>query len=145
MRSVAVTVALLVAVAFGFPAHAADDGFEIVISEKNPVSSLAVSDIELMFLKSTALWPKGMKVRPVDLPVGSPVRQRFSLRVMGKPDSAVNAYWEHQVFAGESVPPPILLTEEAAMAFVAENPGAIAYVSVGAKLPDRVKGIRLTD
>jgi len=145
MRSVAAVAVLLGAVVLTSAGWAQDDGFQVIISEKNPVSTLAVSDVQLMFLKSTPLWPKGMKVRPVDLPVGSPVRQRFSLRVMGKADHAVAAYWDHQVFSGEGVPPPILASEEAAMAFVAENPGAIAYVSAAAKLPERVKAIRLTD
>jgi len=145
MRWLAVTAALLAAVVLASPSQAQDDGFQVIISEKNPVSSLAVSDVQLMFLKSTPLWPKGMKVRPVDLPIGSPIRAKFSLRVMGKPDHAVKAFWDHQVFAGESVPPPILATEEAAMAFVAENPGAIGYVSESASLPDGVRAIRLTD
>jgi len=145
MKSGAVTIALLCALAFAPAARAADEGFQVIISEKNPVSSLAVSDVQLMFLKSIPLWPKGMKVRPVDLPVASPIRQSFSRRVMGKDANAVNAYWEHQVFAGEAVPPPVLSREDAVVAFVAENTGAIAYVSAGASLPLGVKAIRLTD
>jgi len=145
MRLSAVASVMFGFLVVGSVAQATDEGFQIVISEKNPVSSLPISEVQLMFLKSIPLWPKGMKVRPVDLPVSSSVRREFSLRVMGKDAQAVRAYWEHQVFAGEAVPPPILPTEDAVIAFVAENTGAIAYVSASARLPGGVKSIRLTE
>ena len=145
MRSTALTVVLLCTVALAPVARAEDEGFQIIISEKNPVSSLAVTDVQLMFLKSIPLWPKGMKVRPVDLPVGSTVRQAFSRKVMGKDASAVCAYWDHQVFTGDSVPPTVLPDDKAVVAFVAENPGAIGYVSVSANLQGPVKAIRLNE
>ena len=145
MRSTAVTIVLLCTVTLAPAARAEDGGFQVIISEKNPVSSLAVTDVQLMFLKSIPLWPKGMKVRPVDLPAGSAVRQAFSRKVMGRDTSAVSAYWDHQVFAGESVPPPVLPDDKAVVAFVAENPGAIGYVSLSANLQGPVKAIRLNE
>jgi hypothetical protein len=59
------------------------------------------------------------------------VRDNFSRDVHGKPTSAVEAYWQQQVFSGREVPPPEK-NEGSALDFVRSNSNGIAYVSSAA-------------
>jgi hypothetical protein len=68
------------------------------------------------------------------------VRDAFSRDVHGKPTSAVEAYWQQQVFSGRDVPPPEK-GEGAALDFVRSNSNGIAYVSPGAG----TEGVKLID
>jgi hypothetical protein len=145
-------VALLILGCAGALATAADvatvgegDRFVIVISAKNPVSTISRFELELMFLMCEPLWPKGMKVRPVDLPGSSPIRQEFSLKILHKDATAVMAHWQRKLFSGDGVPPRIVASEQEALEFVASNPGGICYASVDATLPPGVKIVRLVD
>jgi hypothetical protein len=122
-----------------------DDGFVVVISEKNPVSTISRAELGLMFLMCEPLWPKGMKVRPVDLPGDSPTRKEFSLKVLGKDARAVMAHWQRLLFSGDGVPPRVVPSQREALEFVASNPGGICYASVDAALPAGVKTVRVVD
>ena len=46
--------------------------------------------------------------------------------------SAVESYWQQQIFAGKEVPPAAKPSDEEVLAYVRSTPGAIGYVSAGA-------------
>jgi hypothetical protein len=129
----------------GQPAAPPAEGFVIVISEKNPVAAISRSELSLMFMMCEPLWPKGMKVRPVDLPAESPTRESFSRAILGKDVRAVAAHWQRLLFSGDGVPPPVAKSEAQALDMVAANPGGICYVSPGTPLPPGVKTIEVVD
>jgi ABC-type phosphate transport system substrate-binding protein len=122
---------------------AAEEAFKIVVHEANAVSSLTTIDASLYFLKKKGTWPGGQVVLPVDQAIESPVRQGFSKAVMDKDPAAVRSYWQTLILAGRAVPPPVKPSDEAVLAFVAENPGAIGYVAAGAPMIPGVKEVRL--
>jgi ABC-type phosphate transport system substrate-binding protein len=105
--------------------------FKVVVNPSNPVTSMSKDEVSRIFLKKSTKFPDGRSASPVDLPANSPVRDSFSKGVLGKPASAVDAYWQQQIFSGRDIPPP-QKSEAAALNFVRANENGIAYVSSGA-------------
>jgi ABC-type phosphate transport system substrate-binding protein len=110
---------------------AQDGGYKIVVNASNPLTSVSKDEISRIFLKKIAKFSDGHGAAPVDLPANSPIRDNFSKKILGKPASAVDAYWQQQIFSGRDVPPP-QKSEAAVISFVRSNENAIAYVSAGA-------------
>jgi hypothetical protein len=103
----------------------------------NPASTLREARRELVadaFLKKLTRWPDGEGIRPVDLRSDNGVRWGFSERVLKRSVGAVRSYWQQRIFSGRDVPPPEVDSDASVIAFVAKFPGAVGYVSAGAKL-----------
>jgi ABC-type phosphate transport system substrate-binding protein len=105
--------------------------YKIVVNPSNPVTSMSKDEVSRIFLKKTTRFSDGRSASPVDLSVNSSIREGFSKNVLGKPASAVDAYWQQQIFSGRDIPPP-QKSEAAAINFVRSNENGIAYVSAGA-------------
>ncbi len=105
--------------------------YKIVVNPSNPVTSMSREDVSRIYLKKSTKFPDGRSATPVDLPLSSPVRESFSKSIHGKPASAVDAYWQQQIFSGRDIP-PAQKSESAALSFVRSNENGIAYVSAGA-------------
>lgn len=118
-------------------------GYKLIVNSSNSVSSLSRGEVARIFLKKSTRFPNGRGASPVDLAVNSSVRDSFSKDVQGKSASAVDAYWQQQIFSGKDIPPP-QKSETAAIDFVRSNEDAIAYVSAGADTSG-VKVINVTD
>jgi ABC-type phosphate transport system substrate-binding protein len=97
-----------------------------------------------IFLRKTSRWEGGSEIQPVDLPASSPVRERFSESVLGKAISAIQAYWQRQIFSGHGVPPVEKASEEDVLAYVRANTNAIGYVAAGVPLGGAVKSVAVT-
>ncbi len=69
----------------------------------------------------------------------------FSRDVLNKRVSSVEEFWMRMIFSGRGSPPRELNDDQAVIAFVANNPGAIGYVSDQATLNTRVKTLVVTD
>lgn len=106
-------------------------GYKLVVNSSNPVTSMSRDEVSRIFLKKSSKFSDGRGASPVDLAVNSSARESFSKSVLGKPASAVDAYWQQQIFSGRDVPPP-QKSEAAAISFVRSNENGIAYVSSGA-------------
>ena len=105
--------------------------YKIVVNRSNPVTSMSREEVSRIYLKKTTKFSDGRGAAPVDLAVNSSARESFSKDVLGKPASAVDAYWQQQIFSGRDIPPP-QKSEDAAVSFVRSNENGIAYVSAGA-------------
>lgn len=106
-------------------------GYKIVVNPSVSLNSIGRDELSRIFLKKVSKFHDGHAASPVDLPTNSAVRDSFSRDVHGKPTSAIEAYWQQQVFSGREVPPPEK-NEGAALDFVRSNSNGIAYVSAGA-------------
>jgi ABC-type phosphate transport system substrate-binding protein len=96
-----------------------------------------------MFLKRTTQWRSGGAVVPVDLSVGSAVREAFSKRVHGRSAAAIDTFWTKQIFSGAGVPPLTFSSERDVIGYVRQNAGAVGYVSAGADVGEGVKVVDL--
>ena len=114
---------------------------QVIVHSANPVSTLSTIELEAMFLKRRDRWSHGVDVVPVDMPEHSPVREAFSQQVHQKATTAIEAFWQRQVFSGRGVPPVQRATPGDVIAFVGSNPGAVGYVSSDIALPQSVKSV----
>lgn len=114
-------------------AGAAQYRFVLVANRSVPVDSLERSEVAAIFLSQNAHWDDGSAVKPVTLRT-SDVREEFAQVVHGKDDLALRKHWQRQIFTGRGTPPPERPNDEAILDYVARNPGAIGYVSSGAKI-----------
>jgi ABC-type phosphate transport system substrate-binding protein len=146
MRVIAsvICLAALLATTRGEPVWA-QESVVVVVNASNPVASLSAADVSNIFLRKTVRWDGGDDIQPVDLPASSAVRERFSESVLGKAISAVQAYWQRQIFSGHGVPPVEKASEEDVLAFVRANANAIGYVAADATLGSAVKRVAVTN
>jgi ABC-type phosphate transport system substrate-binding protein len=133
---VGVVMALLFAAA---PASAQE--FKVIVNASNPTTTLPAAVAAKLFLKEATAFPNGTPATPVDQSKSSPVRATFSKSVIGRPVTAVETYWQQQIFSGKEVPPPAKSTDDDVIAFVKATPGAIGYVSASAA----TAGVKVVD
>jgi ABC-type phosphate transport system substrate-binding protein len=121
----------------------AGEGFVVVVNQANPLSGWGRADISRLFLKRTAVWPKGVPAAPCDLSGTSPTRKAFSERVHGKALWVIVAFWQQEVASGRTLPPRVCHSEQAALQAVRDDPGGVAYVSEGLLLGPGVKALTI--
>jgi hypothetical protein len=110
-------------------ARAGDDGeFKVIVHPDNPSASIDADRLRDAYLKRNASWSNGRVIRAIDLPARYAARARFGRRVLKKTPTQLRYYWNRQVFSGKGVPPMQVDSAAAAVAFVLEHPGAIAYL-----------------
>lgn len=104
-----------------------EEAIHIVTAEKGPLRQLQRDEAELLFLGRRTTAADGTPVMLIDLPAG-PVRDRFYLLLTGKNPQQARAYWSRQVFTGRARPPLEAGSQEQAVEWLLQNPGAIAYL-----------------
>jgi ABC-type phosphate transport system substrate-binding protein len=102
--------------------------FQVIVHPDNPVTSVTRDFLRRAYLKKATDWGHGATIRPIDLPKGHPVRDRFTRSVLKKTPAQLRSYWNQQVFSGKGVPPPVADSTDAAIAYVLAHPGAVAYL-----------------
>jgi ABC-type phosphate transport system substrate-binding protein len=115
--------------------------YKVIVNSANSTTDLPADVAAKLFLKQTAKFPNGTAAQPVDLAKSSAVRASFSKTVLGRAVSAVESYWQQQIFSGKDVPPPAKASDDDVVAFVKATPGAIGYVSAGAS----TAGVKVVD
>lgn len=113
----------------------------VIVNAKNPLQEIDHKQVVDLFMGRVTAFPSGRPVDTLDLPSGTPLRQRFYRALTGKSEAQVDAYWATLIFAGRMSPPKQYANQKALVNAVAKNPSAIAYVSDTATLPPSVKAI----
>jgi ABC-type phosphate transport system substrate-binding protein len=111
----------------------------VVVRADNPVTSVSRSRLADIFLKRTTRWEDGSVMVPVDLDAADGARTAFTRQVHGKPVTAIQAYWQQQIFSGKQAPPVERASDSDVLEFVRSRPGSIGYVSAGIALGAGVK------
>ena len=122
-------------------AQAAD--FVVIVSAKNPLSSMRAEQVAAIFLAQTGRFPGGEEAQALDLPLGSPLRDDFYRSIAARSPALMKAHWSKMVFTGRGHPPRELPNSAAVRRMVADNPGLIAYIDKSA-LDSSVKAIQVT-
>jgi ABC-type phosphate transport system substrate-binding protein len=145
MRNV-MKVALAAAIVSLAPrSRAVAQDFSVIVNSDVPGTSIAPDQLAKAFERRAEWWSNRLPVDPVDLPEDSPVRVRFTQDILGKTVAQVKAYWQAQIFTGRGVPPLELPSDDAVVDYVRSHPGAVGYVSRGARLPGGVRRMTVTD
>jgi ABC-type phosphate transport system substrate-binding protein len=107
----------------------------VIVSVRSQVNALRPDQVAAIFLGQTARFPDGVEAVPLDLPLGSPLRDEFYLRVASKSPALLKAHWSKMVFTGRGQPPAEVLDSAAVRRRVAENPELIGYIERAALDP----------
>ena len=103
------------------------ESIAVVVGAKSEIAEVTLDTLRELYLRRRRVWPDGSRVIPVNLPVDSDTRQRFSKRVLGRLPQDLGSYWNRLYFDGIQ-PPVVLRTSEAVCAYLAVEPKAIGYV-----------------
>jgi ABC-type phosphate transport system substrate-binding protein len=125
-----VGAALLLAGLAGVSARAAD--LVVIVSARNPVTSLRAEQVAAIFLGQSVRFPDGTEAVPYDLRLGAPIRDEFYARVTNKTPALLKAHWSKLVFTGRGQPPAELPDSAAVRRKVAGDLDAIGYIERGA-------------
>jgi hypothetical protein len=106
--------------------------YRLIVHPANPATQISRLRVGEMFLRKAGRWPEGLLVMPVEPSGKTPMRQRFTLEIYGKPVTAISAYWQQMIFTGKGVPPPEKSNDADIVAYVRDTHGAIGYVWAGA-------------
>jgi ABC-type phosphate transport system substrate-binding protein len=127
------TVCVLLAL-FSLPiphAYAEDNTVIAVIVSSNaeiaPVSSIAISELRLIYWRKKQYWQGGLPMQPVNLHAEHPLRLLFSKAVLNNLPREQSDYWNEQYFHGVR-PPRSVQSEEAMLRYVTDTKGSIGYV-----------------
>ena len=101
--------------------------------------AVATNELNLIYWRKQLYWPKGQRIKPVNLRPDHPLRQQFSQIILGSPPKKQIDYWNGQYFNG-ILPPYSVNSEEAVLRYVAQTSGAIGYVDA-CHVDSRVKAV----
>ncbi len=137
------TVLLVLAACAAMVRPARAQGYMVIVNDANPSAAMSANDVSQLFLKQVPRWSNGQMVVPVDQGENSAVRESFSEGVHRRSTSAVEAFWQRQIFSGRAVPPVKKASDDEVVAFVRANPNAVGYVSPSAALGAGVRRLRI--
>jgi hypothetical protein len=101
-----------------------------VVSEKNTVSNVSISDLRKLFAGVMHSWPGGQSVKLIVRAPGAHERVVL-LRLLGMSESEYKRYWVAQVYRGEAQFEPVAVFSNAMQKeALGIFPGALALVEV---------------
>ena len=83
-------------------------------------------------MKKVQRWGDGRAIEPVDLTAASPVREAFSVDVLGMPVAGVKNYWMERIAKGV-YPARIKEADAEVIGYVSGHPGGISWCLVPAR------------
>ena len=104
----------------------------VVIVHPSNNNSFTKEEIESLFMVKKSSFADGSKASAYYLSADDVARHQFDEKVLGKSSSQLKAYWSKLVFTGKGTPPPELSNSSDAVAKVAGDASAIAYVDKAA-------------
>lgn len=99
----------------------------LIVHRDSGISTLSREQASHLFLGRVKMLPSGGRANLVEV---EPLRASFYRRLLGREIAEINAYWARLQFSGRTQPPLRVSDSAAAVARVAEDPQAIAFVDV---------------
>ena len=99
----------------------------LIVHRDSGISTLSREQASHLFLGRVKMLPSGGRANVVEV---EPLRASFYRRLLGREIAEINAYWARLQFSGRTQPPLRVSDSAAALARVAEDPQAIAFVDV---------------
>lgn len=125
----------------GLTSLAANADIAVIVNVNNN-NAVSDSDIDRIFLGKNKSFASGDSIKAVNLKSGDATRKEFEEKALGKSSKQVKAYWAKLIFSGKAKPLVETGSDADALAFVAANPEAIAYVDA-ASVNDTVKVVKV--
>jgi ABC-type phosphate transport system substrate-binding protein len=99
-----------------------------VVSAKSAVSAATPQQIADIYLGRSSRFPDGTPAVPCDLAEGSPTREEFYAKIVGKSAAQMKAHWAKIIFTGRGQPPREVANSEEAKKLVQSNPQTVCYI-----------------
>ena len=125
MRTIRITLVSLLLAAAGFSARAE---VAVVVSPKNPLTTLTQTQLANLFLGRSSHFPDGGRAIPVDQLEANALRKTFYTENLGWSQAQLKAHWSKIIFTGRGQPPKQLASDAEVKKFIANNPGGIGYI-----------------
>ncbi len=108
-------------------------GFVVIINPKNPVKSMTKSEVKLTYLrKINKRWPGINKnIVPVDRKDMPDFKRNFLSDLINMSAQDMSRYFTERQYMNAEMPPITFGTDEEIVDYVANNIGAIGYISIG--------------
>ncbi|HRO35053.1 hypothetical protein [Thauera sp.] len=97
----------------------------LIVNRDSGISSLSREQVSHLFLGRVKMLPSGARANVVEV---EPLRAGFYRRLLGREIAEINAYWARLQFSGRTQPPSRVSDSASAIARVAEDLQAIAFV-----------------
>ncbi|MBV1776378.1 phosphate ABC transporter substrate-binding protein [Burkholderiaceae bacterium DAT-1] len=106
--------------------------FVVVVGSKAAIDKLTGEQVSQIFLGKTGNFPNGTPAIPIDQQDGSPIREDFSAKVLGKSSIQIKAYWSKVIFTGRGQPPKEIAGSGEIKKLLSSNPNTISYIEKSA-------------
>jgi ABC-type phosphate transport system substrate-binding protein len=127
VRSLVVCAALMVAPHAAFSA-APDEPLDIIVNVSSPIARLSSAEVEAIFTRSLTRWNDGTALIPLNLPPGSPERDRFDRTVLRLGPDEVSRFWFDRRVRGLGLPPKQVPDSALMLGVVSNLRGSIGYL-----------------
>ncbi len=121
----------LFALAWSPPSEAGGEVIAVIVNDKNPASTLGVTDLRPIFQTTKTRWQNDVEAVPINLPNEDGLRIEFDRVVLGLDPERVARYWQDRRIRGGARPPKRVTSIGAVLRAVASHPGAVGYVRAG--------------
>ena len=112
------------------PPAAASAQVAVIVNRANPIQNLSLSDLQRLYLGQSVTFSNGTRVVLVTYPAAE---ARFYQAALGMTGDRFQRHWTELVFQGQdATPPKPIATGEELNRFVAEHPGALAFIDLAA-------------
>ena len=109
-------------------ASVCDAQLVVIVSAKNPLTTLSENDVADIYLGRTSELPGGAQVTPIDQADDAAARAEFYRIVTGKSTAQLRAYWSKLIFTGRGQPPREAPDPATVKKLVANGANTIGYV-----------------
>ncbi len=108
---------------------AAEDSIVVIVNSSNSIESVTPSYLKKLYKNRILKWPTGVPVTLYDLSEEDPVREVFSMEVLGKPSYRVAEQWAHLKITNQAKNPPFTMKSQSLIIRrVSREKGAVGYV-----------------
>jgi len=99
----------------------------VVVAVSSGIKALDVDTLREIYLHRRTLLADGSRAVPINLPVGNPARDGFSMQVLGRPPAALAAYWDRLYYEGRR-PPIVVSSPDAVRRYLQADGRALGYL-----------------
>ncbi|NEX18162.1 MAG: phosphate ABC transporter substrate-binding protein [Halochromatium sp.] len=106
----------------------AEDSLVVVMGSDSDVERLTREQVVHIFLGRFRRLPNGLTATPIDRPQDQSLMTDFYQLLVGKSPAEIRSYWSRLIFSGKTAPPRQAGSGQEVVRWLAETPGAIAYM-----------------
>jgi len=110
-------------------------GVVLIANADNAEGVLDHDEIKRIYLGKKTRWSDDTPIIPVILKNGD-THEEFLDEYLNRTAHRFVSYWRQMVFTGKGIPPKSFTDEAELIAFVANTPGSVGYVSESSLVPE---------